>query len=135
MNVLKLNDFESFNKILFCDNKPDWSKFYDEKNGIFMPPIWRPIRLAEFQLDHYALWMVISAFRLKEKPKFHSSCTRPLIGCYACSVYPDDDCEDGCPLDLKSYDECGESLGFWKNTKIPKYAYEVAHMLWKERLK
>lgn len=136
MTNLKLNDFEGFDKILFDDHKPDWSKFYDEKNDIFMPPIWRPMTLAQFQLDHYALWMVIYVFKLKEKPKFHSSCAHPELGCYACSARPNtifDSCWDSCPLDLESYYTCGEDFECWKGNKLPKYAYKIAHILWKER--
>lgn len=138
MEKLKLNDFDGFNKVLFGDHKPDWSKFYYKKSDTFIPPIRNPKTLVQFQLDHYALWMVMCAFKLAEKPNFNRDYFCPPLGCYACAACPNgifDDCNDACPLCLKSYDTCGEDFTHWKNSRLPKYAYKVAHILWKERLK
>lgn len=141
MTELKLNDFEGFDKILFGDHKPDWSNFYDEKNNIFMPPIKKPITLAENQLCHYALWMVISTFRLSKKPTFYNSGRYwyiPLNRCYPCNwhVRYDTSCKRTCPLVLDDdYYGCGTAFDRWKKSPIDakaQAAKEIAKYQWRE---
>lgn len=133
---LKLNDFEGFGRYLFGDHDPNWNKFYDKENNIFMPPILCPKTEAEYQLNHYTFWMVIAAFKLSEKPLFHPDCVRPMCSCYACGVadnIPNEhECADSCPLDLRSYETCGEDFDQWSLSRLPRWAYNVAHIPWRD---
>lgn len=98
---LRLNDFDGFNRYLFGKKEPNWKKFYNERAEVFKPPIGKPITEAEYQLDHYALWMVISHFALRRKPEFRDSkmVVIPNCNCYACEWKPANTCcVNGCPL-------------------------------------
>lgn len=150
MTELKLNDFEGFNKILFGDHEPDWSKFYNKEIDVFMPPIGNPITLPEYQLDHYTMWMVISAFALIYKPNYFFNNTKPYSRCYACEYKhhhrPPEYCRFTCPLDLDgAYFGCGPlyirycGLTSGKNlddpervTLIKQTAEKIAKLKWRE---
>lgn len=140
MAELKLNDFEGFDKILFNDNEPDWSKFYDKDAVTFTPPIERPETLVEHQLNHYALWMVISTFRLPGKPHIHTLSYRdiPFNRCYPCSwhVKHGSSCEQTCPLILDDdYKGCGTAFDKWKESPVDvkvQAAKEIAKYHWRE---
>lgn len=146
MIELKLNDFEGFNKILFGDHKPDWSKFYDATNDTFLPPYPTPKTEVEHQVCHYALWMVISTFSLIMKPIFLSDVEIPVGRCYACQykhyhVSPEYYCKDGCPLVLDDdYDFCGSAYNeyelasdnFGMEVQLKDAAERVAKLEWRE---
>lgn len=102
---LKLNDFEGFDRYLFGEEKPDWKRFYNKRTDTFEPPIGKPTKEVEYQLDHYTLWMVISHFALRHKPiifKYCGKIVNPICRCYACEwrLYQrnDESCIEGCPL-------------------------------------
>lgn len=113
---LKLNDFEGFEKFLFTNNErklPDkekWKKYldkgYDPKG--FCSPITNPIENVEFQLCHYAYWMVISVFNVHNKPRIVNDYI--YIHCYAChlkrNLFPNIRCEIGCPI--KNWNHAGK---------------------------
>lgn len=140
MTELKLNDFEGFNKVLFGDHEPDWSKFYDKDTDVFMPPIEKPINLAENQLCHYALWMVISAFCLDRKPVFYylSRHYIPFNRCYPCDwhIEQGSSCKQTCPLILDDdYNGCGTAFDKWKESPIDvkvQAAEVIARYHWRE---
>lgn len=152
MTELKLNDFDGFNTILFDTHDPDWSKFYNEKTNIFYPPITNPIRKVEYQLDHYALWMVISTFCLNEKPTFVFASITPIAKCYACEWAKNRDrsksmnCRDSCPLVLSEASQydwgCGTDFDLWHYVRIldddsskkeaKDAAERVAKLRWRE---
>lgn len=75
---MKLNDFKGFEKRLFTEEerrllpKEKWKKFYNQQSYFFNAPIREPKTIAEYQLDHYALWMVISTFRLACNPAYRT---------------------------------------------------------------
>lgn len=151
MIELNLNDFEGFNKILFGDHEHDWSKFYNKETRRFIPPIDSPATLAAHQLDHYALWMVISAFGLSHKPEYWDSERIPPMRCYACAwkLQTAQNCRDGCPLILDDdYEGCGSAYDRFESAdkledlkevrEVRKQAAKEIAMLkwrWRERKK
>lgn len=142
---LNLNDFDSFDAFLFNGKNPNWGKFYDRETDIFIPPIYRPMTLPEYQLDHYALWMVISSFCLTKKPYFTFFIEMLINGCYACHykfyhepyIYS---CKNGCPLVLDDYAQCGtaysdymrESTIYGATARLKDAAEQIAKLKWRE---
>lgn len=107
---LKPNDFNSFDRFLIEQSRGkesvEWDFYYRKHADMFLPPIPQPKTMAEYQLDHYALWMIISIFNLKNKPFFGVSEEYiPDNRCYACSYIPDDNCE-ACPISEIRYRNC-----------------------------
>lgn len=137
MTELKLNDFDGFNRRLFGEEKPDWSIFYDEKTGTFCPPISDPMSEAEYQLDHYALWMVMSVFSLFKKPVIESLPTTSINHCYPCE-YILSDC-NYCPIKPQDREgkrkTCAVEYDNWRYAASPYdksfWAERVAKLEWR----
>lgn len=91
---LRLNDFDGFEQFLFTDVEMDlpaierWCKYfgYGLKEGEprFYQPIYEPETIEEFQLCHYAYWMVIYIYELDKKPNIWNSAFHNRTKCYAC---------------------------------------------------
>lgn len=153
---LKLNDFETFDKLIFRGNKPNWEKFYDPKYSAFYPPIPNPKTEVEFQLDHYALWMTIAHYGLTSKPQIFRrrgfrfrDALHARGRCYACSwhyhIYNSASCTNPlypCPLTSSDGDKsCGPEWHKWCHlcqvhpesiVHIQQAAYNIAHIEWRE---
>lgn len=122
---LNLNDFEGFEKYL----GNNWDKYY--KNCIFYPPIPNPKKIAEYQLNHYAYWMVIKHFGLSHKPYSNDSMSET---CYAC-CYAMDRCKGVCcPIKEWSKKGCLNPdsiyLNWGKDSR--KSADIIAHYEWED---
>lgn len=137
---LKLNDFDGFDRFLFSEEEQldenRWKKYYfkdDDNIFRFHPPIDCPKKISEYQLNHYALWMVIYFFKLRRKPVFYGR--KPFAGCYACGFNPGGPC---CPI--KEWDRIAKndmglpcvkgSYGKWARTLDEEIPYEIAHYEW-----
>lgn len=153
---LKLNDFDSFDRLIFRGREPNWSKLYNPKTDTFYPPIPHPKSEVECQLDHYALWMVIAHHDLTGKPNlfrrrgFHPrNVLIPGGRCYACQYHEDHYNNSSCgkpeyPCPLTSADghsSCGLKWELWRNLCIcspnegmprKKAAIDIAHIKWRE---
>lgn len=151
MSKLRLNDFASFNKFLFKDSGPNWNKFFDEKNSVFCPPILKPKTIVEYQVNHYVLWMVISAFKLNAKPEiFVESADVPYHKCYACEYSAKKanpysiDCKTRCPIVLDDdYCGCGSKYDYYitlrhiasdyyVSKELKRVAESIAKLEWRE---
>lgn len=90
---IHLNDFDSFDRFCFGDEPRDWGKYYHysvaDKCEVFTPPISLPKTEAEYQLDHYAMWMVMAMCTPDYKPVFADTSIRPYSRCYACQYKND----------------------------------------------
>lgn len=153
--AIKLNDFASFDRYLFGMKGPNWGLFYNKTDDLFTPPIEHPKTEVEYQLNHYTLWMVISHFHLRHKPRF-SFAHQPRLKCYACGYklrYGNRknvrlSCAGYCPLAIWDTIEaestpvswiCGEEYNtfidcVYDNCDVPAIslaAKRVAKMLWR----
>lgn len=94
-SALRLNDFDGFERFLFTDVEMDlptnerWYKYFSyslkEGDPRFYQPIFDPKTIEEFQLCHYAYWMVIYTFELYQKPNIWNGDRSILLNCYACA--------------------------------------------------
>ncbi len=129
--ALKLNDFEGFNRYLFSKEEPNWKTFYDKETDTFTPPIGNPITEAEHQLNHYALWMVISHFALRRKPDFKHSkmVVIPECLCYACEWKPKNTCcVNGCPLIGILPGICTPEWDTWSHIPTSASEFTLSHL-------
>lgn len=139
---LLLNDFDGFKRFLFTEEERllsehiRWRKYYfkgDDNIFYFHPPIDQPKEISEYQLDHYALWMVIYVFRLRAKPIFYGR--QVFAKCYACDFDREGEC---CPIKEWSQTDkisapipCVQgSYGKWAKTHDEEIPYEIAHYEW-----
>lgn len=152
---VKLNDFETFERILFTakemklPEKERWKKYYDSKKRTVCIPIpMKPVTKEEHQFCHYVYWMTIWANELFYKPaiarKFgtgpkNEEILETLNHCFACTFKDTQPFPQSCPI--KFYDcasfwaSCeGNTWGpycAWKNYGFDA-AYAVAHLVWEE---
>lgn len=142
---IRLNDFESFDRYLFGEGAVNWEKFYHVVgySWIFTPPILHPVTEAEYQLDHYALWMAIARNSPFKKPIFSDDAVRPFYRCYACQYKRDKygankACLLYCPLINAEELNCVEPYRKWANTDDEEYAtYQatcIARIPWRENI-
>lgn len=144
---INLNDFKSFEQCLFSKaerklrKKEKWKKYYDEYLNLFYPPISDPKTIEDYQLNHYALWMVIYVFNLTWKPN-----TINNISCYPCNyAYKKgkasyDVCYNDCPLVVgQKKGHCGFLYYMWedeyKESMLPVkkiISYAIAHYKWRK---
>lgn len=150
MEKLKLNDFDSFDAFLFGGKTPDWRRFYDKEMDTFFPPIDYPTHIAEYQLNHYTMWMVVSTFALWDKPYHFNGGHIPVARCYACDYKRrygyQGSCECRCPLVLGGYvSGCGKPYTTYVDltaqrdpcdplsvSLVEQAAEQVARMKWRE---
>lgn len=120
---IKLNDFEAFDRFIFGSEEHNWNKFYDKETNTFTPPIKTPVTEVEHQIDHYALWMVISHFKLVYKPEIFSDDDPSSSKCYACKytklINPasQPSCLY-CPILNGKINSCSESYNEWLTAKM-----------------
>lgn len=143
---LKLNDFEGFNRYLFGEEEPDWSKFHQKEWNVFIPSIEKPETKVEHQLCHYALWMVISNCSPTVKPVIKRGMDI-RNRCYACTwknkINKFGNCVNYCPLTSLTRGSCSRAWFSWVNLlthpqhtdseveECRKLAEEIAKIPWK----
>lgn len=151
---LVLNDFESFDKFLcyqskFKSNTIYWPYYYLFAQDKFYPPIPKPKTIVDYQLNHYALWMVIHVFGLHNKPTliYHKK-YKLTSSCYACAYANIHEqaghisCE-ACPINGKNSKSCCDAYynwvrfskrfsGAYDELKMAEYAKDVARLKWTE---
>lgn len=143
---LKLNDFEGFDQYLFPNGKKDWHKFWAQTNGHmhYIPPIEDPVKLVDFQLNHYALWMSIA---MLDDVDYTYEMDLLIYG-YPCKyvemvlnnselMFPCfEKCHD-CPITeryLGVPHSCHYAHRNWFKTKSKKLAWIYANCKWEERI-
>lgn len=149
---LRLNDFDGFERFLFTDVEMDlpayerWYKYFSwsliEGDPRFYQPIYEPKTIEEFQLCHYAYWMVIYVFELFKKPEIWDSAFHNRTKCYAClyeymwlTIHNISFIKPLCPCPIKvwraspcfiAYSEFKE----WQRDKNPDRAKRIAMYEW-----
>lgn len=149
--ALKLNDFNSFKRYLINQSHAwsliprktiRWRRYY--RNHIFYPPITKPTTIEEYQLCHYALWMVISEFNLSRKPQIYIQLPEIKLNCYACeganhnsdNFFTTNICER-CPIyhgGDNTY-KCGKEYSNWVNANAEDkwlWAEKIAKLKWRK---
>lgn len=141
---LSLNSFDDFDRFLFPDNNKNWRKFWGgNERQYYIPPIQDPIKLVEFQLNHYALWMSISeieeldysaeidllqkGYGCKYVEHIHNKTSRSPSDFTKCFY---------CPIKERYLGEfriCHYAQKLWFETKDSKYAWIYANCKWLER--
>lgn len=148
--TVKLNDFETFNRILFNEKemklpeKERWKKFYD---GYFVtiPIPMKPVTIEEHQFCHYVYWMSIWANKLIYKPnirrrfgtgKDSDEGMRIISKCFACAYRyrTPGNCpiaDFDCSYHNNYVKKCRPYMR-WIDYGDTSAAYDVAHLLWGE---
>lgn len=145
---LTLNDFEAFDQYIFGTDERDWTKLYKKHSDTFIPPIEIPLTEEEFQLNHYALWMVIAHCDLRSKPHFDASTLYTFRSkCFACEYKKLIDnnseaktCSLNCPLTSLTKNSCASAYLEWtyarrfynESADVFRLATEIAKIPWRE---